>query len=991
VQRVTLPSPSGGRRLLVGIIVGIAVLAIVFTALSGFFVDLLWFREVGYSQVFWTILRTKIALGVMFGALFFVLLYLNLLIVRRLTPHFRALTPEQEIVERYRLAFEPYAWWLIPLFSFVIALFVGFGVAGQWRTFLLWRNSAGVSFGTTEPVFGRDPAFYVFSLPWLRFVQGWLFSSLIGITVLVALAHYLNGGIRPQAPGFGEKVTPQVKAHLSVLLGVVVLTKAWGYYLGQFTLLTSTRGVVEGASYTDVHAQLPALRLLIVAAIVCAVLFLVNIRLRGWALPVIAVGLLAFVSIVAGAAYPAFVQRFRVAPQELQRERPYIAKNIAATRHAFGLDRIQAEERSVASSISAKDVQGNEPTISNVRVWRPSILLDNYAALQRIFKFYDFADVDVDRYDLDGQRRVVMVAAREVNQNTIPGVGGTWQNQHLKYTHGYGAVVSQANAASAQGQPAFTLQDIPPVGAPTMTPLGSRIYYGETAPVPFVVVNTGVRELDFQRTATEQQVAPPYMGRGGIPIGGFFQRLLFAWRFRDVNLLISGLIDDDSRIMIYRDLKDRVPRAAPFLQFDGDPYAAIVDGRLKWIWDAYTTTDQYPYSQAMDLGGVVSPGTNTPPLVGVANYIRNPVKVVVDAYDGSVTYYVTDPTDPIIQVWENTFPDLFTPVSQAPESLVQHFRYPENLFQVQAARFTNYHVTNPDVFYGNQGFWQVPADPTQCRLQGQIFSAGSGACGQPGAGAVSMRPYYVLMRLPGDTQETFVLILPFTPQGRQNMVAWMAARCDPNLQTASAEAPLGSQYGQTVSFEFPSGLNVDGPTQIFSLVNQDPTFSQERTLLGSGGSKVEFGDLLVIPVEGGLLYVEPVYVISQQTGAIPELKRVLVVNGGTVGIGNTLAEALDDSLGGAVAPPPSGGGKPPPTGGTTQQQIAALLARAQQHFQAAQTALKAGDLATYQAEIEAAARAVAHAAALAGTSSSGGPTPSPSASPSPSPSSSPTG
>jgi uncharacterized protein len=987
VQRVTLPTaPSGGRRLLIVIVVTIAVLAIVFTALSGFFVDVLWFREVGYSQVFWTILWTKVALGLMFGVLFFVLLYVNLLIVRRLTPHFRALTPEQEIVERYRLAFEPYAWWLIPLISLVIAIFVGFGVSGQWRTFLLWRNSAGVTFGNPEPLFHRDPAFYVFTLPWFRFLQGWLFSSLIGVTLLVGLAHYLNGGIRPQAPGLGEKVTPQVKAHLSVLLGLIVLTKAWGYFLGQFTLLTSRRGVVEGASYTDVHAQLPALRLLIVAAIVCAVLFLVNIRLRGWALPVIALGLLAFVSIVAGAAYPAFVQRFRVAPQEFQRERPYIERNIAATRRAFQLDLIDSQQRTVAPSVTTKDVQANDPTISNIRVWRPSVLLDNYAALQRIFKFYEFSDVDVDRYDINGQRRVVMVSAREVNQGGIPGGGGTWQNTHLVYTHGYGAVVSQANAATTEGQPAFTLQDIPPVGTPQLSPTGDKVYFGEARPaVPFVVADTGAAELDYQGTSTneQQQVKSHYQGSGGIPIGGFFQRLLFAWRFRDVNLLISGLIHSDSRIMIYRTLQERVPKAAPFLQFDGDPYAAVVDGRLKWIWDAYTTTDQYPYSQSVDLARVASQGANTPPLVGSVNYIRNSVKVVEDAYDGSITYYVTDPTDPVIQVWEKAFPDLFTPADQAPPDLLQHVRYPENLFQVQAAQFANYHVTNPQVFYGKQGFWQVPVDPTQC-LENIT------PC--PDRDQVPMRPYYVLMRLPGDTQETFVLIMPFAPEGRQNMVAWMAARSDPGGQV-TADDPLGSEYGSILSFEFPSGVNVDGPTQVFSRINQDPTFSQQRTLLGTGGSQIVFGDLLVIPIDTGLLYVDPVYVRSSQANAIPELKRVLVVNGGTVGVGNNLAEALSQTIG-APVPSGGGGGPPPSGGGSVQQQIAALLQRAQQHFAAARAALTAGNLATYQSEIEAASKAVSRAAALARSASSGGgsspsPSPSPLASPSPSPSGSP--
>ena len=952
-----VPGADVRRRWPIVVVAIVALLLIGLSALSGFFVDLLWFREVGFTQVFCTILRTKIALGLIFGAAFFALLYANLLVVRLITPRFRALTPEQEMIERYRMAFEPYAWWLLPVFAAVIAVFVGFGVTTNWRTFLLWRNSSGVTFGTQDPLFHRDVAFYVFSLPWLKFVQGWLFSSLVGVTFITGIAHYLWGGIRPQAPALGDKVTPQVKVHLSVLLGVIVLTKAWGYYLGTFDLLTSRRGVVMGASYTDVKAQLPALRILEFIAIACAVLFLVNIRMRGWALPVIAVGLLALASVTAGAAYPAFVQQFKVKPQELQRERPYIIDNIAATRTAFGLDVIFPEHPTVAPEVTAQQIKQNTATISNIRLWRPDVLKQNFESLERIRQYYEFRDVDVDRYVLNGERRVVMLSAREVAQNGIPGGGKTWQNQHLYYTHGFGAVAAPVNAATAEGAPDFTLQGIPPVGQPQMLGNGQRIYYGESSEVPFVVVDSGMKELDYQGTQTnEQPFTSSYEGAGGIPIGGFFERALFAWRYRDINLLISNLVTDNSRIMIYRDIKERVPKAAPFLEFDGDPYAAIVDGKLVWIWDAYTTTGQYPYSQEVDLNDVVTQGTGTPPLTGNVNYIRNSVKVVVDAYEGTMTYYVSDPNDPIIRVWENTFPDLLRPLTDASADLMAHFRYPENLFQAQAAQYANYHVTDPSVFYGQQDFWQVPPDPT-ATTEG-----------------VAMRPYYVLMRLPGEPDEKFVLILPFTPQGRQNMVAWMAANSDP-----------GAEYGKIVSYEFSSGASVvDGPAQVFSRINQDARFSQERTLLGQGGSTVLFGDFLVIPIDTGLLYVEPVYVRSNQTSAIPELKRVVVVNGGKVGVGYDLRTAIADSLSGQVTPPSGGGGG----GGTVQEQIAALLQQAADHFAAAEAALKAGDLATYQIEVNAAQAAVDQANQLAqeagaspspASSSIGSPEPSPSA------------
>ena len=963
VVRVPTATPAPGRRRLIIVVVAVvAAFLVLFTALSGFFVDVLWFREVRLSDVFWTVLRTRVFLGLAFGLTFFVLLFSNLWIVRRITPRFHALTPEQEIIERYRMQFEPYIRWLLPLFALVIAFFVGLGVTSQWQTYLLWRNGSGLMFGNAEPLFNRDPAFYVFSLPWLKFMQGWLFSALVGVTFLTALAHYLWGGIRPQAPGFVDKVTPQVKAHMSVLLGLIMLTKAWGYYLGQFDLLTSTRGVVVGASYTDVNAQLPALRILVVIAIACAILFLVNIRLRGWALPVIAVGLLALVSIIAGAAYPAFVQRFRVAPQEFQREQPYIEDNIEATRRAFQLNEVTTQARPLGDAVTTDDIQGNQATISNIRLWRPDVLRDNFTSLQRFRSYYEFNDVDVDRYEIDGQPRVLMVSAREVSQGGIPEGGATWQNVHLVYTHGFAAVASQVNTSTSEGQPVFTLQDIPPVGQPAFEGNGQRVYYGEGAAgdAAFVVVDTGAQELDYQGTATDdqEQVDFTYDGDGGIPVGGLFQRALFAWRYRDVNLLISDLIQGDSRIMIYRDITERVPKAAPFLRFDGDPYAAIVDGRLVWIWDAYTLTDQYPYSDFIELSEAASPPTQVgaPQLSGEANYIRNSVKVVVDGYNGSISYFVTEPEDPIIQAWSGAFPSLFTPIEEAPTELLEHFRYPENLFQVQAAQYTNYHVTDSDVFYGKQDFWALPVDPTVSSETNQFL----------------MRPYYQLMRLPGEEEESFALILPFTPQNRQNMVAWMAAKSDP-----------GPDYGQLISFQFPAGINVDGPTQIFSRINQDARFSAERTLLGQGGSSIVFGDFLVIPLEDSLLYVQPVYVESDQPNAIPELRRVVVVNGSRIGLGATLTEALEDSVSGAVSPPPPDGeGPPQPPEGSVEEQIQALLDEAAQHFAAADAALRGGDLATYQTEIDAAQDATTQAQELIAELLGVQPSPSPSPSPS---------
>jgi uncharacterized membrane protein (UPF0182 family) len=932
------------RRWLLGAIAIVVFLGILLSSASGFYVDLLWFREVGFAGVFWSVYWSKVVLGVIFGTLFFLLLASNLFISRRLTPRFRPFSPEQEVMERYRLAFEPYARPLILAFSAVIALFVGIAASAQWQTFLLWKSAGPVRFGVEhlDPLFHRDPSFYIFILPFQKFVQGWLFSALVGVTVIAAIAHYLSGGIRLQT--VGEKVTPQVKAHLSVLLGFIVLVKSWGYYLGQFDLLVSPRGVVTGASYTDVHAQLPALRLLTFIAIACAILFLVNIRFRGWALPGFGVGLLFLASVVVGAVAPAFVQKFRVAPQELQREATFIDRNIKATRFAYGLDRIKVTQQpTVADEVTAAQLDDNKNTIDNIRLWRPEILREVYDQLQRIQPYYEFSDVDVDRYDITGNRRVVMVSAREVSQDGIPGGGGTWQNKHLVYTHGYGAAASPVNTVTSEGAPVFVISDIPPIDRGiSLSPTGAQIYYGERSDVPYVIVGgKGQGELNYP-DPSGKTVTTTYQGKGGIPVGGFFRRALFAYRYRDINLLISGLINKDSRVLINRDIRVRISKAAPFLSYDGDPYAAIVGERLVYIWDGYTTTSAYPYSQEMNLGAVTGRQ-----LLGRVNYIRNSVKAVVDAYDGTVTLYVVDPTDPLIQVWRRAFPDLFSS-QPAPPELQAHFRYPENMLQVQAAQFVNYHVTNTTAFYFKQNFWAVPNSLST--------SPRKGVTNEP------MRPYYVLLKLPGTTDEQFVLFMPLTPFKRANMVAYLSASSDPG------------QYPGVAAFEFPGGENIDGPQQVRARIDQDPNVSREVTLLSQQGSRVVFGDLLVIPIQDSFLYVQPIFVVSQQTNAIPELKRVAVVHGGAVTLGNSLQEAIAASFGEVVTPPPTG--VPTPTG-----DVAQLLAQALDHFNKAQQALKDGDLATYQAEINKAQQLIQQAEQLANKAPGPSPTPTPTPSP----------
>ena len=923
----TVRIPVQTRRWPVLVLGAAIFLFLLFTVLSGFVIDLLWFQEIGQEGVFWTTQVTRVLLAAAFGLVFFAALWANLAIARRLRPTTRVLTPDQEALQRIRDLAAPFLRWLIPTGSAVLGVFVGVGVIGKWETFLMWRHSGGITFGNPETLFGRDPAFYILQLPWLQFVQGWLFSSLVGITVIAGLAHVLWGGIRPQAPIFADKVTPAARAHLSVLLGAIMLVKAWGYYLGRFDLLSSSRGVVQGASYTDVNAQLPALNFLIIVALISALLFFLNIRLRQWSLPIISVGLLALVSVLLGTAYPAFVQRFRVEPNEQSYEAPYVEDNIAATRTAFGLDRIDEQIRTVSGPLASQQIEDNAATVSNIRLWRGEpILKENFQSLQRIRQYYEFSDVDVDRYIIDGEKRVVMISPREIHQSGITEAGRTWPNQHLAYTHWYGAVAAQVNSASSEGQPVFTLENLPPAGEPILSE--PRIYYGEGRDVEFVVVGTSTEELDYEGAQENQQ----YTGTGGIDIGSFFTRAMFAWKYRDYNLLISGSVQSDSKILIHRDIESRVRKAAPFLGLDYDPYFAVVDGDPVWIWDAYAVTDRYPYSQAVDVA------TATDDLLGGGdlNYIRNSVKVVVDAYDGTMTFYA-DLSEPMVATWDRVFPDLFTPMETAPMELREHFRYPENLLQIQATHYANYHVQDPVDFYQKRDFWQIPDDPTEPVAAG--------------AAAPKMRPYYQLLRLPGGSAESFQLVLPFVPEARLNMVAWLAASSDPE------------SYGQLTVFRYPEGRNIEGPSQVFARVNQDRAFSSWRTLLDQAGSEVTFGDFLVIPIDDSLLYVQPAYVRARQENSIPELAKVVLVNGtgADVVFGDSLEEALALAVG--VEPPPDGNGEEP--GGTVKSQIRELLGQAEEHFVAAEQALRAGDLATYQAEIEEAQALVERAVVLA--------------------------
>lgn len=912
------------------VIVVLAILSI--STIVNFYTEALWFQEVGFSQVFFGILKSKILLAAAFGIAFFIFLAINLSVAGRSKDSVATLGPDP--LEQYRRAFLPYFRLLSLGGSAVLAFLFGVGLTSQWERFLLFRNA--VDFGTTDPVFSKDIGFYVFKLPMLQTAYGWLFSSLVVTTLLVAGAHFLNGGIRPQLKlgGFSSAA----KAHLSVLVGLIALLRAWGYRLDQFGLLYSTRGDVSGASFTDINAELPALKLLVVAAVIVAVLVLINIRLKGWILPMAGVGLLVLVSALVGGLYPFLIQKFRVDPSQLQKESPFIQRNIDATRDAYGLSGITVQQHPVEAGLSPETAAAHTKTIENIRLFDPAILRRSYSSLQEIRPYYVFRDVDVDRYDIGGQTRQVMLSARELTLENIQ--TPSWQNTHLFYTHGYGAVVSPTNQADPAGQPKFLVENIPPASSvPELEIKQGGIYFGE-AHSTYSLVKTKQRELDYGQQEANQFTR--YSGKGGVEMSGLGRRLAFAWRFRNINLLISGLIEKDSRIIYNRQIRERLTKAAPFLAFDGDPYPVIIDGRVIWMADGYTKTAMYPYSLRTDFSERTVSRDGIPTFTGRNNYLRNSVKATVDAYDGTVNLYQWDEKDPLIRAWRKAFPALFQEASKMPAPIREHVRYPEDLFRIQTHLYRLYHVTTPAEFLFNEDQWAIPADP----------NAGTGT-------AVSqqseIQPYYVLMKLPGEELEQYVLILPMNPNKRKNMVAYFAAKSDPE------------EYGELSDFRFPKTRQIDGVSQFHSKFQQIPSISSQITLLNQRGSRIAFGNLLVIPLGESILYVQPLF-LEAEGNALPELKFVILGTADRIVIGATLADAVEQLLQGGAGPILTG----PGTGADSS--VETLINSAFDHLVAADEAARKGDWAAYGREQEAARRDLEEAK----TKSSGSPSPSPS-------------
>jgi len=828
----------------------------------------LWFKfDVRFPVVFWKILSTKLGLGLAFGAVFFVVVVGNIELARRFAQRTAWYDEERALRQRIAEVMEYFAarylYLALALFALVVAYAVGVGAAGQWNKYLLFRE--GLPFGLEDPIFGLDVGFYVFRLPFWHYLWSFAYWALIAVFILSAAAHYFDKAIRVLrgVPAFA----PHVKAHLSVLLGLILVLKALGYRLDAYLLLYSPRGATFGASYTDVHAQLLAYNVLFVIALGCAGLVLVNMFVRGLWLPLAGIGFLALSSLLLNGVYPSLVQRLQVIPNEFEREKEYIGHTIAFTRQGFGLD--QAEERTVhrVAPLTMEAVRNNVETVENLRLWDYRPLLDTFQQQQALWPYYRFNSVDIDRYWIDGKYRQVMLAAREIYPAGLPEKG--WQNERIFNTHGYGVVMAPVSDVIQSGLPNLVLKNIPPESSHALQITQPAIYYGELTN-DYVLVGTKEEENDYPLPVGNRMAKVHYQGEGGVPIGSGLPRLATSIRFKDVNIVISTIITKDSRIMWGRNIGERPREIAPFLSYDRDPYiVAAKDGRLYWIQDAYTTTDMYPYSERLASA------------TGSFNYVRNSVKVVTDAYNGTVQFFVADPDDPIIRTYEKIFPGVFKPLQEMPSDLIQHLRYPEALFNTQSARMVVYHMTDPRTFYNRIEKWEIAREspkavgPTARSLIGRT----------PETQGETMQAYYAIVKLPNEDRPEFLLMLPFTPQDKPNMVAWLAARSD------------GDDYGKLLLYNFPKTEQVWGPIQIEASINQDTEISEKISLWNQQGSGVIRGNLLVVPLDSTLMYVEPIYLKAAQS-PIPELKRVVLARGdGRVVMERTLSLALERLLG----------------------------------------------------------------------------------------------
>jgi len=878
-----------------------------------FYTDWLWFGEVGYQSVFLTMLRGQATLFVAAFAVAALWLSFNFRLALAAIGDIRPVFTTREGIE-VPLPGRRQLRTIGSAVATVLAIFIGLYASSRWETWLAWRNAQ--PFGTADPILGRDAAFYVFSLPFLQLMRG-LAQGLVLIAGLGAgFLYFVSGSLSSR---FGSLVwmTPGARRHLSLLAAAFLLLLAFGAWLGQAERLIQPSGLIHGPVYADVNGRMPAALLLAAVSVVGAALALVQgLTPRNWPLPVAAA--LYLLVLIGGEVYSTLLQRFVVTPNEQSMESPYIQHNIDATRRAFALDRVEARELSGDALLTPADIKENAATIENVRLWDHQPLLDTFGQLQVIRTYYDFVGVDNDRYRIGGELRQVMLSPRELSTASLP--NRTWVNDRLTFTHGYGLTLGPVNQVTSEGLPVLFVGNLPLETIPELPIEEPSLYYGELSN-DYVIVRTATREFHYPRG--EDNVFTQYAGEGGVPIGSLWRKLLFALRFGAYQIVLSNDINDDSRILYYRNIRERVQKLAPFLSFDRDPYLVVADGRLYWMYDAYTTSARYPYATPAGQSGI--------------NYIRNAVKLVIDAYHGTTTVYLADADDPIAATYARIFPDMFVPLEKMPASLRAHVRYPEDIFAIQASVFATYHMTQPAVFYNREDQWEVPAvDDT--------------SDGGP------MQPYYTIMRLPGEPAPEFIQMLPFTPRNRDNLAAWLAARSD------------GEHYGTLRVFQFPKQKVIFGPRQVVARINQDQAISPQITLWNQQGSQVIWGTLMVIPIEESLVYVRPLY-LRASGGRIPELTRVIVAYQNEIVMEETLDAALARLFGGAPEEGPDetvrgsapaagvagdtrqAAGSPPPGGGADAE-LSALAAQARGHYDRAIEAQRAGDWARYGEELK---------------------------------------
>jgi uncharacterized membrane protein (UPF0182 family) len=891
----------------ISLILVLFALILVIPSMAEFYTDWLWFEELGYEQVFVRSLSAQGTVGGLTGLAAFALLVVNLrLALRSMRPReimiATAQGPQMIAINPERL--KP----LATLAALGAALLIGLYGAAHWETWLMYLHAT--PFGKADPILGRDIGFYVFTLPLLELVQGQAFAALMLTTVAVAAAHFAGGNLALD-PLRGLFVSGPARRHLAFLAAALLLVLALGAWLRIPQLLSTPSGVVFGASYVDVHARMPTLWILVVASLAGAALAVwQGFARRFW--PILAAVALYMVIAIGGSVYAGIIQRFVVGPNEQVRETPYITHNIRATREAFALDKVEERQLSGEARLTRQDLERNAATIENVPLWNSQPLLDTFGQIQEIRTYYDFVSVDNDRYTIGGKYRQIMLSARELNTRSLP--SRTWINERLTFTHGYGLTLGPVNEVTPEGLPVLFIKDLPPVSTADLAISQPAIYYGELAS-DHVFVKTGTEEFDYPRG--EDNVFAAYAGNGGVPLSNLFRRLMFAIRFRSTDTFFSPNLTRESRVMMHRRIAERVQKIAPFITYDPDPYMAISEGRLVWVQDAYTTTNRYPYASGS--GGV--------------NYIRNSVKVTVDAYHGTTTFHLLDTSDPIAATVGKIFPELLKPIAAMPEDLRTRLRYPQLIFSLQAAMFATFHMQSPAVFYNREDQWEIPA-----------FDVG----GQ----AHRMEPYYTIMKLPGEQGAEYIQMLPYTPRQKDNLASWMVARSD------------GEHYGRLAVFQFPKQTVIFGPRQIAARISQDQVIAPQITLWNQQGSEVIQGTLLVIPIEESLIYIRPLY-LRAAGGRIPELKRVIVAHQNQIVMEETLEEALDRLFPGGpasraaqtqlaadatrTAPVPVEAGQP---AAPAAPDAAALAAQARQHYDRAMEAQRAGNWALYGEEIK---------------------------------------